>query len=137
MREETAAAILAELRAIREELVAMRREARADMVGLLTATEAARLLGCDPERIGVWAQRGEIRATRDGNRWRIPRAEVDRLTREGLPQPRRPGRPPKPRRQHLGVGDRIRALPLPSPRQATGSPPAKGQDLHGGTTRRP
>ncbi|HYD53030.1 MAG TPA: helix-turn-helix domain-containing protein [Gemmatimonadaceae bacterium] len=102
-------AILEELRAIRDELVALRRQQAAGAHGLLSAVEAAGVLGCDQERVAGWCLSGEIRAQKDGRIWRIPRTEVERLCRDGLPQPKRRGRPRKA--MPAGV-DRLAALDL-------------------------
>jgi excisionase family DNA binding protein len=114
------AAIIEELRAIREELVAMRRQQAAGAHGLLSAVETAGILGVDKERVAGWCLSGEIRAQKDGRIWRIPRAEVERLCRDGLPLPKRRGRPRKASSMPAATGG-IASLPLPSARSAPGA----------------
>lgn len=51
----------------------------------LTATEAAGELGVSDQTVLNWRSRGAFPgATRLGKIWRIPRAEVERVKREGL-----------------------------------------------------
>ncbi|HEY0840458.1 MAG TPA: helix-turn-helix domain-containing protein [Vulgatibacter sp.] len=106
--------VLAELRAIRLELQAMREQAAPTTRALLSRQDAARLLGIDRHRLGRLAKAGLIRMTDDGGRMKIAREEVERLARDGIPrEPRKVGRPRKPLRN---VGAEIRAVPLPAHR---------------------
>lgn len=104
-------AMLDELKAIRQELAAMRRQTTASTRSLLSRTEAARMLGIDRHRLGRLMKAGLIRATQDGGRLRIAREEVDRVARDGIP--REPGRVGRPRKPLHDVSAAIRALPLP------------------------
>jgi excisionase family DNA binding protein len=49
---------------------------------LLTASQAAEVLSATSQTIRNWIRSGRLRAVRIGNRFFIPRAEVDRLRRE-------------------------------------------------------
>lgn len=48
---------------------------------LLTLREAARLLEVDPRTLARWIRAGDVRAVRLASRWRIARAEVERILR--------------------------------------------------------
>jgi len=111
--ESINAAILEELRAIRAELQAQREHRTvADRV-MLTRTEAADLLGIERHRLGRLILAGQIKAVECGKRSRIPRTEIDRIAREGLPEEaKRRGRPRKARAGSVGAA--IMALPIRS-----------------------
>lgn len=96
--------LIAEVRALRQQTQTGNRE-------LLSKPEAAKLLGIDRNRLSALAAAGVVRAVPVGKRDKIPREEIERLAREGIPrEPRKPGRPRKATRS---VEDAIRALPLP------------------------
>lgn len=46
----------------------------------LTTTEAASLLGISPAGVRKRIHRGQLAATYDGTRWRIPKHEIERTT---------------------------------------------------------
>ena len=46
---------------------------------LLTVTQAANALGTTSQTIRNWIQAKTLKATRIGNRYRIPQSEIDRL----------------------------------------------------------
>ncbi|MHB1570799.1 MAG: helix-turn-helix domain-containing protein [Solirubrobacteraceae bacterium] len=46
---------------------------------LLTATQAAAALGASSQSIRNWIRAGRLRAVRVGNRFLVPRSEVDRM----------------------------------------------------------
>lgn len=52
----------------------------AEAVEDVSLTEAARLLGLNPDTLRRWDRQGKLKTTRDSrNRRRVPRAEVERL----------------------------------------------------------
>lgn len=51
---------------------------------LLTPAEAAKALRVSTETVRRWCRRGAVRHHRVGGQWRIPRAEVERILREGV-----------------------------------------------------
>lgn len=61
--------------------------------GLLTVKEVAELLRVSDESVYRLCRRGQLKATRIGSLWRIPRESVDRLLRTGL-GPNGPGPAP-------------------------------------------
>lgn len=50
---------------------------------LLTTTQAARELGCSPDRVADMCRRGELRSSRDGFWYRIARADLDAYRHRG------------------------------------------------------
>ena len=89
-------AILAELRAMREEIQALRREQARSQRALHTRTAAARILGMQRSQLDLLVEQGKIRTVvGPGGKPRVPQAEIERLEREGFPAPRRRGRPRK------------------------------------------
>ena len=52
---------------------------------LLNLNEAAQALRVSPWSLRAWAKRGEVKVVRLGRRVLIPREEIERIVREGLP----------------------------------------------------
>ncbi|WP_027186730.1 helix-turn-helix domain-containing protein [Desulfovibrio cuneatus] len=52
----------------------------------LSVAETAEFLGLSTKTIFRWIERGDIQATKLGKVYRIQRAEIDRLLREGTKQ---------------------------------------------------
>ena len=69
------------LREVVEEALDLRRPAP------MSTRRAAELLGVGRDRISRLIQGGHIRTVPWGTRWRIPRAEVERIAVDGLPVP--------------------------------------------------
>lgn len=93
------------LREVVEEALVLRRPAP------MSTRRAAELLGVGRERVSRLIQGGHIRTIPWGTRWRIPRAEVERIAQDGLPVPgarrrRRAYRSPSGR----SVADEIRKI---------------------------
>lgn len=93
------------LREVVEEALDLRRPAP------VSTRRAAELLGVGRDRISRLIQGGHIRTIPWGTRWRIPRAEVERIALDGLPVPgarrrRRVPRSPSGR----SVADEIRKI---------------------------
>lgn len=102
----------------------IRDELRAGKKLSLTAAEAGELLGCDKERVPLLIKAGLLRGEKDGNRWRIPREDVERLAKNGIPRtPGKRGRPRKPLPKP--TEELLRSVPLP-PRSTAGSGRAAG-----------
>jgi excisionase family DNA binding protein len=60
---------------------------------LLTVNDAAKILGCSIKTVYRRIDAGEIKAVRDGGRWKIPRDELDRyVARLERPGARRPSK---------------------------------------------
>lgn len=79
--------------------------------GYYTLDEAARMLGMDPEKLNVMAQRREIRAFADRGTWRFRTQDVDEMAR-------RLGMGSNP---ELQLGEAERAKPVtPSPKPRSG-----------------
>lgn len=64
----------------------------------VSTRKAGQLLGVGRDRLSRLIQGGHIRTVPWGTRWRIPRAEIERVARDGLPVPgaRRRRRTPRP-----------------------------------------
>lgn len=102
------------LRDIRDELRAQNRLLASHSKATLSISAAARLVGIDRKDLAKAVEAGTVRSVPMGARKKIPRDEVERLARVGLPKPeptpRRRRKPQSPR----SVADAIRALPIPS-----------------------
>lgn len=87
-----------EIRALLRELFAEMRALRRAVTDadrqLMSRAAAARRLGVRRQDIYDWVAKGTIRSVPgQGGRPMIPQSEMERLGREGLPQPVRRGRP--------------------------------------------
>lgn len=102
--------VTALLEEIRDELRALRAQTASGARGLLSVRAAALELGIDRAILSREISAGRVRVVPYGAGERIPRAEVDRLSREGIAPPPRVGRPRRPRRS---VEEEILNLPLP------------------------
>jgi hypothetical protein len=60
------------------------------MSDYVSTSEAARLLGRDVRTVTNYCHRYAWFGTWAGTRWIITRAEIERLQKQGLPQPGRP-----------------------------------------------
>lgn len=107
--------VLAMLAEIRDELRAQNRLLSSHSKATLSISAAARLIGIDRKELAASVAAGDVRTvTVSGTRPKIPRDEVERISKVGLPKKAAPTRTrpkPKPKRS---IGDAIRALPLPS-----------------------
>lgn len=98
--EKILAELLEETKAMRAELVALRRDQTKAARGSHTRTAAAKLLGMRREYLDVMVTSGQIKTVPGPTgKPRISQEEIDRLNREGLPSPKRRGRPRKQAQQ--------------------------------------
>lgn len=104
--------ILDALRRIADGVEALRRENLREARALLSIAQASRVLGIGHNRTARLVAAGLISGVRDGTRIRVPRAEVDRVAREGIPrEPGRRGRPRKPL-PSATTAEAIRSIPI-------------------------
>lgn len=100
------------LEEIRDELRALRRQVADDSKALLSQTAAAKILGIERQRLGRLVAAGLVRTVPGaGKRPLVPREEVERLAKQGLP--RAPGTRGRPRKPPRSVEAEILAIPLP------------------------
>lgn len=66
---------------------------------LFTKGDAARRLGVSRSTVERICLNGSVKQVPVGRRYRIPLSEIERLERDGIPGPKRRGRPPKPKQQ--------------------------------------
>jgi excisionase family DNA binding protein len=101
---------------LRTEVHALAAGRDRDPLELLTKAAARRLLHCDKPTLDAMLRSGRLRGAPapSGKGVRIPRAELERLTRPPPPPepPRRPPRRPS-RGAASGPGIAIRAIPVP------------------------
>lgn len=85
----------------------------------LSISAAAKLIGIDRHELAARVAAGDVRSVPYGTRRKIPRAEVERIARAGLPKREAPAK--LKRRKPASTADAIRALPLPERGDARGS----------------
>lgn len=85
----------------------------------LSISAAAKLIGIDRHELSKRVAAGDVRSVPYGTRRKIPRAEVERIARAGLPKREAPAK--LKRREPASTADAIRALPLPERGDARGS----------------
>lgn len=99
------------LEEIRDELRALRRQVADDSKALLSQTAAAKILGIERQRLGRLVAAGLVRTVPgSGKRHLVPREEVERLAKQGIPL--MPGTRGRPRKKPRSVEAEIMAIPI-------------------------
>ena len=120
MSDRLASLLVGELLALSDEDLRPLAERLAQFIGgvqssdaFLSVDQAATRLGVHPNTVYRMIVGGRLRAVRAGRLWRIPEAELARVSsRPATVAPRRALTPPRSARR---FGDLIRDLPYPGP----------------------